>query len=124
MTHSAATATVSAMQLKSVPALAFTVGSVALLVSGCGGASRKADPPATPAVQAQTLQSRFVATVKAVSPSVVEVETPVGLGSGVVLDGKRDVVTNNHVVGSYRRFHVTDSSGKQYAATLVGYPGS
>jgi S1-C subfamily serine protease len=70
--------------------------------------------------QAQTLQSRFVSTVKAVSPSVVEVQTPVGLGSGVVLDGEGDIVTNNHVVASYKRFNVIDSTGKSHQATLVG----
>jgi putative serine protease PepD len=58
--------------------------------------------------------------VKAVSPAVVEVQNPVGLGSGVVLDTKGNIVTNAHVVGSYARFKVLDWRGKVYSATLVG----
>jgi S1-C subfamily serine protease len=66
------------------------------------------------------LQSDFVTTVKAVSPSVVEVTTPSGLGSGVVLDTKGDIVTNAHVVGTDTKFQVTDGTGRRYSATLVG----
>src|SRR5262245_29329352 len=108
--------------------LAIALAAGALLFSACGGGS---DAPATtasaaPSVSAgaspsaQTLQSRFVATVEAVSRSTVEVQTPAGLGSGVVIDGNGDIVTNDHVVGSYRRYEVTDSSGRRYSATLVG----
>ena len=105
--------------------LAVAIAAAALFLAACGGGSDSSARATTataadPAPQAQTLQSRFVATVKAVSPSVVEVETPVGLGSGVVLDGKGDVVTNNHVVGSYKSFQVTDSTGRRYSAKLVG----
>src|SRR5436305_2212372 len=100
-------------------ALAIAAAVTALLLSACGGASGSSAATTTTS-PAQTLQGRFVAGVKAVSPSVVEVQTPVGLGSGVVFDGKGDVVTNNHVVGSYKRFQVTDSTGRRYSATLVG----
>ena len=41
-------------------------------------------------------------------------ETPVALGSRVVLDRKGDIVTNNHVVGYYKHFQVSDSTGKRY----------
>src|SRR5436305_13072529 len=100
-------------------ALAIAAAVTALLLSACGGASGSSAATTTTS-PAQTLQGRFVAGVKAVSPSVVEVQTPVGLGSGVVVDGKGDVVTNNHVVGSYKRFQVIDSTGRRYSATLVG----
>jgi S1-C subfamily serine protease len=108
---------------RALPAVA--IAAAALCLSACGGASGPSARATTAAAadrasQAQTLQSRFVATVKAVSPSVVEVETRVGLGSGVVLDSKGDVVTNNHVVGSYKSFQITDSTGKRYSAKLVG----
>jgi putative serine protease PepD len=44
----------------------------------------------------------------------------VGLGSGIVIDSKGNVVTNDHVVGTSKSFQVTDSTGKRYDATLVG----
>jgi putative serine protease PepD len=108
----------------------FAALALVVAVSACGGGGSSGAAPTTTATatptaaatpqQPETLQSRFIATVKAVSPSVVEVQTPVGLGSGVVLDSKGDVVTNNHVVGTYTRFVVTDSTGKTHPAKLVG----
>src|SRR3954454_17622936 len=46
------------------------------------------------------LQNAFVDTVRTVQPSVVEIQTSTGLGSGVIFDYAGDVVTNNHVVGN------------------------
>jgi putative serine protease PepD len=107
--------------IKAGAALGAVVAALAL--AGCGSVTdSSADPPAavSPTVTALTLQERYVQTVKAVSPSVVQVETPVGLGSGVVLDTHGNVVTNAHVVGAFTRFQVTDSSGRRYSAQLVG----
>jgi S1-C subfamily serine protease len=53
-------------------------------------------------------------------PSVVQIETDQGLGSGVVLDARGNVVTNAHVVAGASRFVVTDSDGRRHAATLRG----
>jgi putative serine protease PepD len=75
---------------------------------------------ATAAPQRETLQTRFVSTVKKVAPSVVVVQTPTGLGSGVVIDRNGDIVTNHHVVGTSKIFAVTDSTGKRYKGTLLG----
>jgi S1-C subfamily serine protease len=50
----------------------------------------------------------------------VQIETSEGLGSGIVLDDKGDVVTNAHVVGSATSFVVTSASGHRYRAKLVG----
>jgi S1-C subfamily serine protease len=61
-----------------------------------------------------------VSVVKAVSPSVVQIETPQDLGSGVVFDALGDVVTNAHVVGDARRFIVTLASGDSHPATAIG----
>ena len=70
---------------------------------------------------ALSLQEQMVAVIKAVSPSVVEIQTDAGLGSGVVYDGRGDIVTNAHVVGTSTTFGVTASDGKTYKATLVGF---
>ena len=66
------------------------------------------------------LQDSFVSVVRSVSPSVVQIEDKIGLGSGVVFDTRGDIVTNNHVVSGGTSFTVTTSSGKRYPAKLVG----
>ena len=103
-----------------------------LLVAACG-TSGTATPVASPAAAsvapsssptiATALQNDFVRVVNQVSPSVVVVETPSGLGSGIVFDTKGDIVTNNHVVDGSKTFAVTLANGQRLAATLVGaYP--
>ena len=69
---------------------------------------------------AQSFQEALVHVVKAVSPSVVQIENSVGLGSGVVFDDNGNIVTNAHVVGTAKTFTVTTSNGKSYSAKLVG----
>lgn len=45
------------------------------------------------------------------------------MGSGVVYDDKGDIVTNDHVVGSAKRFSVRLADGQTLPAALVGaYP--
>ena len=66
------------------------------------------------------LQNAFVSVFKKVSPSVVQIQTAEGLGSGIVFDSKGDVVTNDHVVGSSTTFTVLTSSGKRLTGKLVG----
>jgi putative serine protease PepD len=56
-----------------------------------------------------------------VLPSVVEIRTSSGLGSGVVFDGHGDIVTNAHVVGTATKFEVLPAgSAAPLSATLVG----
>jgi putative serine protease PepD len=69
---------------------------------------------------ALAVQQQQVSVIAAVEPSVVQIQTAAGLGSGVVYDSKGDIVTNAHVVGSYTSFSVTLTSGKSYRGTLVG----
>jgi S1-C subfamily serine protease len=72
---------------------------------------------------AAELQSDFVSVVKRVRPSVVEISTSDGLGSGVAYDDKGNIVTNAHVVGNATQFTVTLHDGRSSPATLVGsYP--
>jgi putative serine protease PepD len=68
-----------------------------------------------------SLQNAFVNVYKNVSPSVVQIETSQGLGSGIVFDSKGDIVTNDHVVGTAKSFTVTTTSAsKPLTGTLVG----
>ena len=69
---------------------------------------------------ALALQEQQVSVIAAVEPSVVQIQTSAGLGSGIVYDTSGDIVTNAHVVGSYTSFTVTLTTGKSYPGTLVG----
>jgi S1-C subfamily serine protease len=69
------------------------------------------------------LQQQFREVVKKVSPEVVQIQTNSGLGSGVVFDGKGDIVTNAHVVTGAQTLSITLSNGAQHPAAIVGiYP--
>ena len=115
--------------------------AAAAVLAGCGGASnasrtvtvtvtRAAAAGGAPAQgaaattagagSALSLQQTFVDVVDRVSPSVVQISTASGLGSGVVFDGMGHVVTNAHVVSGSRTFTVTTRSGARLRATLVG----
>ena len=77
-------------------------------------------PPPSGTGDAAALQNAYVSVVQHVLPSVVQIETDAGLGSGIVLDARGDIVTNAHVVDSATTFTVTTSSGHKYSGTLVG----
>ena len=100
------------------------LAGVATVVAACGG-SRPGDDvtrvaPLASADGATSLQQELVSVVQAVSPSVVQIQTPQDLGSGVVFDARGDIVTNAHVVGNATRFLVTLASGDSHPATAVG----
>lgn len=124
--------------------LALAGGVAALLLGGCSASASlpfagrygvtvssgvpATPPPATTAATAPTLspqtgsalEQSFVQVVKTVSPSVVQIESSSGLGSGVVFDRKGDIVTNAHVVQGHQSFTVTTASGAQSSGQLVG----
>ena len=111
--------------------VAFLLAVLASMVvtSGCSGGdngddeSREAAPAAAAATvsgAANAFEDQLVRVVRSVSPSVVQIETGGGLGSGVVYDGEGNVVTNAHVVGGARSFMVTLTGGDRHRATLVG----
>lgn len=69
-----------------------------------------------------------IGVIQQVGPAVVTI-TSLGqaqavLGSGVIIDERGYIVTNEHVVGDYRTFKVTLASGEERQATLIGtdYP--
>jgi S1-C subfamily serine protease len=66
------------------------------------------------------LEQSFESVVQTVSPSVVVIETSEGLGSGVVLDDRGDIVTNAHVVGTSTTFTIATADGKRLDGALVG----
>jgi S1-C subfamily serine protease len=67
------------------------------------------------------LQQDYVSVIHRVLPSVVEIKTTSGLGSGVVYDTAGHIVTNAHVVGDATSFQVfLAGSAKALPARLVG----
>ncbi|MEV6885996.1 trypsin-like peptidase domain-containing protein [Streptomyces sp. NPDC051135] len=61
---------------------------------------------------------------KAVSPSIVEISATSNAGSstgsGVIITGDGEIITNNHVVSGASSVKVTTNDGKQYTAEVVG----
>jgi putative serine protease PepD len=62
----------------------------------------------------------FEDTVAKALPSVVQIKTDLGLGSGIVFDGNGHIVTNAHVVKGAHSFQVTAADGSTHPATLSG----
>jgi putative serine protease PepD len=91
---------------------------IAGLVAFSSGRQSTAAPSAA-SVAAQ-LQAEFVRVYQRVAPSVVQIQTPEGLGSGIVFDSKGNIVTNAHVVGNATTFTVTTSKGRRLDGKLVG----
>src|SRR2546430_8705415 len=91
---------------------------LAVALAACGASA--AATAASPTTSSFKLQSEYLKLVQDVGPSVVLIETNVGLGSGIIFDAQGDIVTNNHVVAGSQSFLVVLSNGKQYQGSLVG----
>lgn len=102
---------------------ATVAGAIVAAVSFGGSSSSK--PPQTghahlqPAAAALAFQKAITSVVHELSPSVVQIQNPQGLGSGVVFDTAGDIVTNNHVVEGGGPYTVT-AGPHSYGASLVG----
>ena len=111
------------------------VAVLAVVLATCAGCTSGSTTAATtPAAAAATsaaaaaggvpLQQDYVNTIRRVLPSVVEIKTASGLGSGVVYDTAGHIVTNAHVVGTATSFQVVlAGSASPLPARLTGsYP--
>jgi putative serine protease PepD len=94
------------------------LAAVPALAAGCGDSGSAATTSTPDAFTG--LQEKFTQVVQTVSPQVVQIQSNIGLGSGVVFDIHGDVVTNAHVVRGSRQLQVTLSGGDRHTATLVG----
>jgi len=97
-----------------------TTSTTSKAVSSSQGVATASPVPTLGPGAASTLQDNFIKVVNTVTPSVVQISTDLGLGSGIVFDNQGDIVTNNHVVEGATTFKVTYSDGKTHPATLVG----
>jgi S1-C subfamily serine protease len=104
---------------------AAVAGGIVAAVSLGGGSSAKTPPKTSharlkPAAAALAFQDAITAVVHELSPSVVQIQTSQGLGSGVVFDSDGDIVTNNHVIGSDTGSFTVTAGAHSYGASLVG----
>ncbi len=78
----------------------------------------------TSSSSANTIETQQETAIAKIEPSVVEltVTTAQGeqIGSGVIIDAKGDIITNNHVVNGEQTIQVTLSNGSTESAQLVG----
>ena len=96
------------------------VAATAALVAGCGGGQAPTAVVLPPSGSVAAIQKQYTDVVARVSPTVVQIQTPQGLGSGIVYDSDGNVVTNAHVTAGATSFVVTLANGKRHAAKLVG----
>ncbi|GAA2641957.1 S1C family serine protease [Nonomuraea recticatena] len=100
-----------------------SAAAAVLLISGCSGSISRATPPAsTPAPSPASsspasassphaLEAEYEKVIQEVLPSIVQINTKVGLGSGIVYDSAGHIVTNAHVVGEATEMEVTLATG-------------
>lgn len=71
-----------------------------------------------------TLEALQEAAIAKIEPSVVELKVTTAqggqIGSGVIIDTKGDIVTNNHVVSGEQTIEVVLSNGSTEQAQLIG----
>jgi S1-C subfamily serine protease len=92
---------------------------------GSGSLQTGSTPAATvPALTGNNLQAVREAVIAKVRPSVVEVDVSTsngsGLGSGVIIDKRGYIVTNNHVVNGAQSIQVVLYNGTKLQAQLTG----
>ena len=106
---------------------AVTRGDVTTDTSTAATASTSRVTESAPVAQANAQAPNWSATAGAVSPSVVAITVKSSQGgaqgSGVLIDAKGHIVTNNHVVvgaGGQSQLSVTLNDGRTYSASVVG----
>jgi S1-C subfamily serine protease len=101
--------------------LAVAVGATACSGGGAAAPSPSAAASTPVPVGPLALEQQYERVVATVLPSVVQISTAQGLGSGVVFDARGDIVTNAHVVGTAKNVQVRLASGsKALAARVIG----
>lgn len=106
-------------------ALVAVLGLGALGLSGCSSSSSSSSGSSSSSSSSSTnggaaLQANYENVISTVMPSVVQITSDSELGSGIILDTKGDIVTNNHVVAGANDYTVTLSTSSQtFAAKIV-----
>ena len=106
--------------------LAAVLGLGALGLSGCSSSgssssnSSSSGSTSSATTGGASLQANYESVISTVMPSVVQITSDSELGSGIIVDSKGDIVTNNHVVAGSTDYKVTLSTSSQtYDAKVV-----
>jgi putative serine protease PepD len=94
------------------------VAAVAL-VAGCSSSSTSGGGPVSGG--ASDLETQYETVASHVLPSVVQISSTSGTGSGVVFDSHGDIVTNAHVVGHATTVKVLRATGSdEFVGRVIG----
>ncbi|MDN3028782.1 trypsin-like peptidase domain-containing protein [Streptomyces sp. S.PB5] len=111
------------------------LAAVAIVAAAIGGGTAYgiqeltgSDTVASSSTSTNVIPSAAKGTVsgvaKAVSPSIVEINATSNAGestgSGVIITGDGEIITNNHVISGASTIKVSTSDGKTYTANVVG----
>ncbi|MEU8377940.1 trypsin-like peptidase domain-containing protein [Streptosporangium sp. NPDC048865] len=91
-----------------------TAGSPGVPTPGAPASTSAGSSPggsSSPGQAPEALESAYERIIARVLPSIVQITTEGGLGSGIVYDTAGHIVTNAHVVGETRSFKVTLATG-------------
>ncbi|MEE4545726.1 trypsin-like peptidase domain-containing protein [Streptomyces sp. V4-01] len=101
-------------------------GGAGALISNAtdGGGTVAATSTSSRAVNAAAVDGTVASVVKAVDPSVVEINATSSqgkaTGSGIIITANGQIVTNNHVIAGADSISVTYTNGRTATASLVG----
>ncbi|MCL7425083.1 S1C family serine protease [Streptomyces sp. YS415] len=103
-------------------------GGSAYAVQELTGTDTVAAGATTTSVVPAAKKGDIAAVAEAVSPSIVEISATSNsgqsTGSGVIITGDGEIITNNHVISGASSIKVTTSDGKEYTAEVVGTDSS
>ncbi|MGW2746698.1 S1C family serine protease [Streptomyces sp. NPDC001450] len=103
-------------------------GGTAYAFQELTGKDTVASTGTTTTVVPSSKRGDVAAIAAAVSPSVVEIQATLSngssTGSGVIITGDGEIVTNNHVVSGATSVKVRTSDGESYTAEIVGTDSS
>jgi putative serine protease PepD len=92
-----------------------------------GGPATTAEVPVTPAtgggeggIVPSGVEEPVAAVAQAVAPSVVQIDTNFGLGSGIIMDDEGHILTAAHVIEGAVQVRVRLADGTMVPATIVG----
>lgn len=99
--------------------VAAAAGAVSARIAGPDGEATPVSASRSTPVASSGTALKLEDAVRRSAPSVVEVRTPFGQGSGVIVQPEGLIVTNDHVVNGASRVEVVTASGGSLAAEVL-----